>query len=45
MTGILETDFNLFFTGDAKDRDWVETKSKGLYNLRPGWRDVLGRSK
>lgn len=41
MTAILEMDFNLFFTGDAKDRDWVETKTKGLYNLRPTWRDVL----
>jgi hypothetical protein len=41
MTAILEMDFNLFFTGDAKDRDWVETKSKGLYNLRPAWSDVL----
>lgn len=41
MTAILEMNFNLFFTGDAKDRDWVETKSKGLYNLRPTWRDVL----
>jgi hypothetical protein len=44
MTAILEMNFNLFFTGDAKDRDWVETKSKGLYNLRPAWRDVLKKS-
>jgi hypothetical protein len=44
MTGILSMDFNLFFTGDAKDRDWVETKSKGLYNLRPGWREILQKS-
>lgn len=43
MTAILEMDFNLFFTGDAKDKDWVETKAKGLYNLRPAWRDVLKR--
>lgn len=44
MTAILEMEFNLFFTGDAKDRDWVETKSKGLYSLRPGWRDILKKS-
>jgi hypothetical protein len=45
MTGILKMDFNLFFTGDARDRDWVETKSKGLYNLRPSWRDIFEKSK
>jgi hypothetical protein len=44
MTGILGMDFNLFFTGDAKDRDWVETESKGLYNLRPGWKEILQKS-
>jgi hypothetical protein len=44
MTAILEMEFNLFFTGDAKDKDWVETKSKGLYSLRPGWRDILKKS-
>lgn len=43
MTAILKMDFNLFFTGDAKDKDWVETKAKGLYSLRPAWRDVLKR--
>jgi len=41
MTAIVKMDFNLFFTGDAKDRDWVETRTKGLYNLRPAWSDVL----
>jgi hypothetical protein len=41
MTAIVEMDFNLFFTGDAKDRDWVETQTKSLYNLRPAWSDVL----
>ena len=45
MTGILKMDFNLFFTGDARDKDWVETKSKGLYNLRPSWRDIFEKSK
>jgi len=44
MTSILEMDFNLFFTGDAKDRDWVETRSKGLYSLRPAWTDVVKNS-
>jgi hypothetical protein len=41
MTAILGMEFNRFFASDAKDRDWVETKAKGLYNLRPEWKDVL----
>lgn len=41
MTGILGTEFNRFFAGDAKDHDWIEARSKGLYNLRPSWREVL----
>lgn len=41
MTAILEMDFNRFFPANAKDRDWVEAKTKGLYNLRPSWSEAL----
>src|SRR6266508_4248371 len=41
MTSLLEMNFNRFFPAQAKDNDWVESKKKGLYNLRPVWRDIL----
>ena len=41
MTSLLEMNFNRFFPAQAKDNDWVESKKKGLYNLRPIWRDIL----
>lgn len=41
MTAILEMDFNRFFAAAAKDNDWVEAKTKGLYNLRPAWSDSI----
>ncbi len=41
MTSLLEMKFNRFFPAQAKDNDWVESKKKGLYNLRPVWRDSL----
>jgi hypothetical protein len=41
MTSLLGMKFNRFFPAQAKDNNWVESKKKGLYNLRPGWRDSL----
>lgn len=41
MTSLLGMKFNRFFPARAKDNDWVESKKKGLYNLRPVWRDIL----
>jgi hypothetical protein len=41
MTAILEMEFNRFFAAEAKDNDWVESKKRGQYNLRPAWRDIL----
>lgn len=38
---LLDQDFNYFFPAQAKDNDWVETKKKGLYKLRPSWKDVF----
>ena len=41
MTSLLEMKFNRFFSAQAKDNDWVESKKKGFYNLRPAWRESL----
>ncbi|MBI2644246.1 MAG: hypothetical protein HYW95_01900 [Candidatus Wildermuthbacteria bacterium] len=41
MTSIVGTDFNRFFTSAAKDNDWVESKRKGFYNLRPNWKEIF----
>ena len=37
MTALLGGAFNRFYSQQAKDNDWVESKSKGTYNLRPNW--------
>jgi len=41
MKGMLGMDFNRKFSTEAKDKDWVESKKHGFYNLRPSWGDVL----
>lgn len=41
MTSLLEMEFNRFSPARAKDNDWVESKKKGFYNLRPNWKDNL----
>jgi hypothetical protein len=38
---LLGMKFNLFFPAAARDNDWVESRDRGVYNLRPGWRDAL----
>ncbi|MFQ5663677.1 MAG: hypothetical protein ACE5HL_07590 [Terriglobia bacterium] len=43
MTSLMGIDFNRFFPSQAKDNDWVESKRKGFYNLRPGWKDIFSR--
>jgi hypothetical protein len=43
MTSILDMAFNRFFSSQAKDNDWVESKKKGFYHLRPGWKSLLER--
>ena len=45
MTSLLDMKFNRFFPANAKDNDWVESKKKGKYNLRPAWRDVIKNKK
>jgi hypothetical protein len=41
MTSLLGMKFNRFFPPQAKDNDWVETKGKGSYKLRPNWNEIL----
>jgi len=42
--GDIGMNFKPILHGDARNRDWVETKTKGYTNLRPAWRDVLRRA-
>jgi hypothetical protein len=37
---LLDLEFNHFFPAQARENDWVESK-KGLYNLRPSWKDIF----
>lgn len=41
MTALMGMKFNRFFSQQAKDNDWVETKKKGAYKLRPSWAEAL----
>jgi len=41
---LLAMDFNRFFAGQAKDNDWVDSKKKGFYFLRPSWKDIFKSS-
>jgi hypothetical protein len=38
---LLGMKFNRFYPVQAKDRDWVEAKRKGFYNLRPNWEGII----
>jgi hypothetical protein len=38
---LLGIGFNRFYSGAAKDNDWVESKKRGFYNLRPSWKDIF----
>jgi hypothetical protein len=35
--------FNRFYAGQAKERDWVDSKRKGFYNLRPSWEGIINQ--
>jgi hypothetical protein len=41
MTAVMGAPYNRFFPTDAKDHDWVESKKKGYYNLRPSWMNIF----
>ncbi len=38
---LLGLKFNSFYSTRAGENDWVETKKKGFYNLRPNWKQAL----
>ncbi len=38
---LLGLDFNRFYPTEAQDKDWVETKKRGFYNLRPSWKQIF----
>ncbi|MHB8624435.1 MAG: hypothetical protein ACYDBA_13945, partial [Sulfuricaulis sp.] len=33
--------FNLFFTNNAKEHGWVDSKKRGLYNLDRSWKKIF----
>ncbi|MCX6570513.1 MAG: hypothetical protein NT006_03705 [Candidatus Aminicenantes bacterium] len=41
---LLSMDFNRCYSSLAKDYDWVESKKKGFYNLRPDWKEIFESS-
>lgn len=42
MTALMDgMEFNRFFPSQAKDRDWIESKRRGFYNLRPNWQRIF----
>src|SRR5258708_596680 len=43
MTGksLFGMDFNGFYSTEAREKDWVDSKKKGLYNLRPSWKEIF----
>lgn len=40
---LLGLTFNRFYPAQAKENDWVETNKQGFYNLRPNWKQALGK--
>lgn len=41
---LLGLDFNDFYPTNAKDHDWVESRKKGFYNLRPSWKEIFEKA-
>jgi hypothetical protein len=42
MRGLMDKmAFNDFYASQARDRDWVEAKRHGSYNLRPNWMQIF----
>ena len=38
---LLGQKYNRFFPAEAKDSDWVDSKKKGIYSLRPSWKKIF----
>lgn len=34
-------EFNRFYSAEARENDWVESKKNKFYNLRPFWKDIF----
>lgn len=41
---LLGQKYNRFFPAEAKDNDWVELKKKGIYCLRPSWKEIFQKT-
>lgn len=41
---LLGIGFNRVFPDRAKNKDWVDSKKKGFYHLRPDWKDIFESS-
>ena len=40
-SNLLDGEFNTFYSTTAKENGWVNTKRKGIYFLRPQWREIF----
>jgi hypothetical protein len=38
---LLGMDFNRFYPAQARENDWVDSKKKGTYTLRPSWQQIF----
>jgi len=38
---LLGLKFNRFFLAQAQENDWIERLGKGVYRLRPSWRNIF----
>ena len=41
MKGLFGVRFNGYYPAEAKDKDWVDSRNKGMYNLRPSWKGIF----
>ena len=44
MNALMGMKFNRFYSQQAKDSDWVNTKKKGVYVLRPSWKEIINHA-
>lgn len=45
MTALMDgMKFNRFYSQQAKDNGWVDTKKKGVYVLRSTWKEIAGHA-
>jgi hypothetical protein len=38
---LLGFEFNPYYPAEARNNDWVELKKRGIYNLRPSWKEIF----